>query len=187
MNLTPQQQQIVNSLMIPAPAGPGYTYQQAVQMVMQQQGQASPFGMQPQYMQPITPMQQMLTALFSPQVIGATQAPYNLQMQAANIGMHPQQLTSLINQATQQLSPALIHAVTRATTPSIASRGLATSPGMSQQMVAEALAPYQMDEQKLAADTVMGGMGLPFGVGSGLAGEYPGTLQNFANIMGAQP
>ena len=178
MNLTPQQQQIVNSLMIPAPAGPGYTYQQAVQMVMQQQGM-------PQPMQSITPMQQMLTALLGPQVIGATQAPYNLQMQAARTGMNPMQLTSLINQATQQLSPSLIHAVTRATTPSIASRGLATSPGMSQQMVAEGLAPYQMQEQQLAANTVMGGMQLPFGVGSGLAGEYPAELQKLAMIMGA--
>ena len=152
---------------------PGATYQTVISMIGPPPGQS------------ITPMQQMLTALLAPQVIGETQAPYNLQMQAARTGMNPAALTSLINQSTRQLSPELIHAVTRATTPSIASRGLATSPGMSQQMVAEALAPYQMDEQQLAANTVMGGMNLPFGVGSGLAGQYPSNLIDWASLMGA--
>jgi hypothetical protein len=151
-------------------------------MVMGQQQSPSPFGQQQQVS--LSPMQQILQALLAPSVIGSLQAPYNLQMQAANIGMNPAALTSRINQATRQLSPELIHSVTRATTPSIASRGLATSPGMSQQMIAEALAPYQLQEQQMGQQAVMGGMQLPFGVGSGLAGQYPESLVNLANVLG---
>jgi hypothetical protein len=170
----------------------GASYAQVVQMIGPPPSQ-SPFGGFGQTgganpMQTgggVNPMQQLLYALLGPTAIGATQAPYNLQMQAANIGMNPAALTSRINQATRQLSPELIHSVTRATTPSIASRGLATSPGMSQQMIAEALAPYQLKEQQMAQQTVMGGMQYPFNVGGGLAGQYPSSLIDYATLLGA--
>jgi hypothetical protein len=104
-------------------------------------------------------------------------------MKAARLGMNPAALASLINRTTRQLSPQLINSVTRATTPGIAERGLATSPGMSQQIIAEALAPYQLQEQQMAQTDVFQGMQIPFSVGSGVAGGYPSDLANYPDVL----
>jgi hypothetical protein len=132
---------------------------------------------------PPNPIQQILQSLFGGLALGAEKAPYDLQMKAARLGMNPAALSSLINRTTRQLSPQLIHSVTRATTPGIAERGLATSGGMSEQIIAEALAPYQLQEQQMAQNQVFQGMGYPFQVGSGIAGGYPSDLAQFPDVM----
>jgi len=136
----------------------------------------------------LDPLQQALIALVGPEAIRATKAPYDLQMQAARMGVNnPMAITAMINRATRQLSPQLIQSVTRGVTPNIAMRGLATSPGMSEQMVAEALAPYAQANQQMAQNQILAGLQAPYSVGSGLAGEYPSSMVDYATMIGARP
>jgi hypothetical protein len=130
-----------------------------------------------QYMWPLAQL------LGSSSEMGTTKPVFDMQMQAARLGMNPAALTSLINQNTRPLNQNLINSVTRATTPSIAKSGLATSPGMSEQIIAEALAPYQQREQQMAQQTVMGGMQIPFQVGAGLGSSYPQLMSQIPYEM----
>ena len=123
------------------------------------------------------------------QGINTLQQPWNLQMDAAKTGMNPALLNQRIQAMTKPLSHQLVQSVTRATTPGIAEAGLATSPGMSQQMIGEALAPYQLQEQQLGQQAAFQGMDMPFKVGSGAAGGYPSAgvdLVELMRMMGSQ-
>lgn len=126
---------------------------------------------------------QLLTLAGSAGQLGAEAGPFNLQMQAAETGMNPQAEAAGIGALTRPLSRQLVNAVSRATAPSIASRGLATSPGMSQFITSEALAPYALQEQQLAQNQYQFGQRQPFGVGSGVAGQYPADIANLGYLM----
>lgn len=173
-------QQMIISMIGPPPAAPsgspyGYGYGS---------GGGYPYSMGGG----LDPMQQMLMALLGPSAIRATKAPYDLQMQAAKMGVNnPEAIASMINRVTRQLSPQLVQSVTRNVMPSIAARGLATSGPMTEQIVGEALAPYQMQEQQMAQQQVLSGLQAPFSVGSGLAGQYPESLIDYGMMVGATP
>jgi len=117
------------------------------------------------------------------QGINAVKQPYQQEQQAANIGMNPGLLSARINALTKPLSSQLVKSVTRATTPGIAEAGLATSPGMSQQMIAEALAPYQLQEQQMGQNAAFQGLTLPGQVGAGAAGAYPSAGIDLVELM----
>jgi hypothetical protein len=125
----------------------------------------------------------LLMALAGRQGINAVQQPYQQQQQAANIGMNPALLTRRINALTQPMSQQLIKSVTRATNPGIAEAGLATSPGMSKQITAEALAPYELQEQQMGQNAAFEGLSLPGQVGTGAAGAYPSAGIDLVELM----
>src|ERR1700677_937075 len=81
-------------------------------------------------------LMQLLMGYEGTQAINTEKQPWNLQMDAAKTGMNPALLSQRIAALTKPLSTGLVKSVTRATTPGIAEAGLATSPGMSQQMIA---------------------------------------------------
>jgi len=98
------------------------------------------------------------------------------QLNAMNFAQNPAAMMGRIRAFEQPLSQNLIHSVMRDINPSIAARGLATSPGMTQQITAEALAPYEMQEQQQAIGLTGQGLRYPFELGSGAAGWLPSAL-----------
>lgn len=156
----------------------GATPQQAFQMLgppPSGQQQNTP-GVTPGNNGPVGDALAQLFSLFGTQQAGsAAKAPYNLQMQAANESMNPATMNARIGAFTKPLSNQLVGSIMRSTAPNIAARGLATSPGMSQQIDAEALAPYEMQEQQLGSRNAFESLQPSFQVGSELAGSYPET------------
>jgi hypothetical protein len=128
-------------------------------------------------------LQQLMMALGGGAALGATKGPFDLQMQAAQTGMNPQAQAQGIGALTKPLSQQLVRSVMSATSPNIAARGLATSPGMSQYITSQALAPYALQEQQLAQNQYQFGQRQPFGVGGGIAGEYPQALAELPYLM----
>jgi len=126
---------------------------------------------------------QLMTLLGAGGQLGAEGQVFGQQEQAAQTGLNPTAIAGGINQLTKPLSRQLINSVTRATAPGIAGRGLATSPGMSQEITAEALAPYELQEQSLAQNAFFQGQNQPFKVGSGVAGQYPADIANMGYLM----
>lgn len=116
---------------------------------------------------------QLLSVFGSSKATSATQAPYGLQMDAAEQSMNPATMNARIGAFTKPLSNQLVGSIMRSTAPNIAARGLATSPGMTQQIDAEALAPYEMQEQQLGSSNAFRSFEPSFQVGSGTAGSYP--------------
>jgi hypothetical protein len=98
------------------------------------------------------------------------------QLNAMNFAQNPAAMMERIRAFEQPLSQNLIHSVIRDINPNIAARGLATSPGMTQQITAEALAPYEMQEQQQGIGLTEQGLGYPFQLGSGAAGWLPNAL-----------
>ena len=83
----------------------------------------------------------------------------NYQKQLA--GMSPQQLSSMVNQATQPLSQGLTQNVGNSVQASLAQRGLAQAPGIYAGELSQSLAPYYQQNQQLALQAVMAKLGLP--------------------------
>jgi hypothetical protein len=126
---------------------------------------------------------QLMTLLGAGAATGIEGNVFGQQEQAAQTGLNPSAIGKGINQLTKKLSPTLINAITRDTAPSIVGRGLATSPGMSQEITAEALAPYQLQEQQLGQQAFVEGQNMPFKVGSGAAGGYPSDVAGLGYLM----
>lgn len=94
------------------------------------------------------------------------------QNQATNAELsylqNPAKLASAINATTQPLSTALTQDVGNQVQGYLAERGLATSPTIAAATEAQALAPYQLQEQQLAEQGILGTLN-PFSnrIGSG--------------------
>lgn len=161
----------------------GYTPQQMLQYAQQMaqisQQQQAPAGGGPQDLQ-----SQLASILGTQAGISSLSGPANLEKEAATTSMDPNQLNQRINQFTKPLSQNLIHSVTRATTPAIAERGLATAPGMSQQIVAEALAPYELQEQQQGEQLAQSSLEPAFQYGSGLGTTMAGQKEDLATLLG---
>lgn len=161
----------------------GYSQQQAMQYAQQMANMTSS-GQGQQGTSP-NDLQSNLASLFGTQAgISSLQGPYNLEKQAAETSMNPQLMNQRINAFTRNLSPALIHAVTRATTPAIAERGLGTSAAMSQQIIGEALAPYQLQEQQMGNQLAESTLQPAFAYGSGLGSVMAGQHEDLATLLG---
>ena len=167
---------------------PQQAWQQAQQMASQG-GLGTPGGLSPTGGAPggsggiMDFLYPLMMAYQGQKGISAVQKPFNQEQEAANIGMNPTLLMQRIKAMTQPLSQQLIKSVTRATTPEIAEAGLAQSPGMSQQITAEALAPYELQEQQMGQQAAFGGLSLPGQVGAGAAGAYPSAGIDLVELM----
>ena len=78
-----------------------------------------------------------------------------------NLMKNPAQLSTMVNNATQPLSSALVAALNNRVQGDLAQRGLAQAPGIFATSELQALAPYQVQEQQMAQDQVLAALGLP--------------------------
>jgi hypothetical protein len=164
----------------------GYPPQQAMAFAQQMASLSSSTPSNPQ-----DNLQQQLASIFGTQAgISGLQGPANMEKQIADISMNPQLLNQRINQFTRPLNQNLINSVTRATAPSIAERGLATAPGMSQQITAEALAPYEQQNQQMGTNLALQSFQpvqhYAEGLGTTLAGQQE-DLATLLGLLGSQP
>ena len=163
--------------------------QQFMQWIQQQQGGQQGqgqgvFGGQQGNGTMQDPMSALLTLINTPFALNALRTPYNMQMQAAQTAMNPNAMMARYGQFFRPLSKQLTNEVTEAAGPSIAARGMATSPGQVSRMLGEALAPDVMQEQNQAMNAAMGSMQMPFNIGSGVAGQYPSSLAGMGQSTG---
>jgi hypothetical protein len=168
----------------------GYPQQQALQYAQTiSQIAGTPSGGAPS--NPAENVQQQLASIFGTQAgISGLQGPANMEKQIADISMNPQLLNQRINQFTRPLNQNLINSVTRATAPSIAERGLATAPGMSQQITAEALAPYEQQNQQMGTNLALQSFQpvqqYAEGFGTGMAQKNE-DLATLLGLLGSNP
>jgi hypothetical protein len=73
----------------------------------------------------------------------------------------PQQLSAKVAAATQPLSQGLTSSVGNVVQGQVAERGLAESPGIYSEVLAQALAPYYQQNQQTALNEILAQMGLP--------------------------
>lgn len=92
------------------------------------------------------------------------------------IMQNPQLLAQMINKATAPLSQALVQNVTNGVQGNLATRGLATSPGIFASTESQALAPYVLQNQQQAEQAVLSSLGAP-------AGTF-GQPQNLTPLLG---
>ena len=78
-----------------------------------------------------------------------------------NLMKNPSQVSAMLNQATQPLSNALVQSVNNRVQGDMASRGLAQAPGIFAGAEAQALAPFQLQQQQNAQQQVMQMLGMP--------------------------
>ena len=152
---------------------------QLMQLLQQQQQQQGGMGGAMQ-----DPISALLTLFNTPFAMNALRTPYQMQLQAAKTAMDPGAMMARYGAFYRPLSRQLINEVTSAVGPSIAERGMSTSPGQISRMLGEALAPEVMQNQQQAMNAAMGTMQLPFNIGAGVAGEYPSSLAGMGTSTG---
>jgi len=86
--------------------------------------------------------------------------------------MKPEELAGLVSRAQQPLSQDLLQSVGNLVQADVAGRGLAESPGVFAATETQALAPYKIEQQKMALELVMKQLGLPI--------EYANAVINAA-------
>lgn len=78
-----------------------------------------------------------------------------------NAHLSPNQLATMVSQATQPLDRNLINAINNQVSGDMASRGLAEAPGIFAATEGQALAPFQQANQDRALQLIMEKLGLP--------------------------
>lgn len=73
----------------------------------------------------------------------------------------PEQLAGLVSRAQQPLGQDLLQTVGNTVQADMANRGLAESPGVFAATESQALAPYKIEQQRMALELVMKQLGLP--------------------------
>src|SRR6266850_5666559 len=86
--------------------------------------------------------------------------------------MKPEELAGLVSRAQQPLSQDLLQSVGNLVQADVAGRGLAESPGVFAATETQALAPYKIEQQKMALELVLKQLGLPI--------EYANAVINAA-------
>ena len=90
---------------------------------------------------------------------------------------HPEAVTNMVKGATQPLSTGLTAGVGNEVNASLAEQGLSQAPGIQSQVLAQALAPYYQNEQKMALEQVLGTIGMPLQALTAMQGmQNPMTL-----------
>jgi hypothetical protein len=74
---------------------------------------------------------------------------------------HPEAISNMVTAATKPLDTGLTKGVENIVNASLASQGLSQAPGIQSQVLAQALAPYQQQNQRLALNEVLAAIGLP--------------------------
>ena len=100
---------------------------------------------------------------------GVQQEAINRQKQLDQLASNPSQLAARIRALQQPLSQGLLSGVGNDVQGYLAERGLSQSPAIQTQILAQALGPYQLQEQQLAQNAVLA----PFEVGNNVP---PSTL-----------
>lgn len=131
------------------------------------------------------PLSALLTLGNLPFAMNAIKTPYQLQLKAAQTAMDPSAMMARYGQFYRPLSKQLINEVTEAAGPSIAARGMGTSPGQVSRMLGEALAPYEMQQQQQAMNAAMNTLSAPNNIGTNAGGDYLPTMFNMGQTMGA--
>lgn len=75
--------------------------------------------------------------------------------------MKPEELAGLVSRAEKPLDQDLLQSVGNLVQADVAGRGLAESPGVFAATESQALAPYKIEQQKMALELVMKQLGLP--------------------------
>lgn len=89
---------------------------------------------------------------------------------------HPEALANLEKQFEKPLSTGLTTGVGNIVQGQLAERGLNQAPGIYGEVLAQALAPFQMQEQQNAMQMAMKQLGLPAEILAGSQGGGPGNL-----------
>jgi len=145
--------------------------------------QAQPTTIDPSMLR-VSPGEMLMNLLWGSKAVDLEKGLYDTQLAQAKNNMNPAYVASRINQMTRQLSPQLINSVTRAIMPGVAMRGLATSGPMTQQAIAEALAPYAQQNQQLAEQAYFTGQQAIGAPGQGPAQLLPYEYGNIGRILG---
>lgn len=74
---------------------------------------------------------------------------------------HPEAINALVKQFQQPLSTGLVKGTENIVNASLAEQGLSQAPGIQSQVLAQALAPYQQNEQQMAITEALKAIGLP--------------------------
>lgn len=74
---------------------------------------------------------------------------------------HPEAVANLVAQDTKPLSSGLTSAVSNVVNANLAEQGLSQAPGIQTQVLSQALAPYQQQEQQFAIQEAFKSLGLP--------------------------
>lgn len=81
--------------------------------------------------------------------------------QAIYYSKNPGAINSLVNQFEKPLSSGLTSGVGNIVNASLAEQGLSQAPGIQSQVLSQALAPYQQNEQQMAIQEAFKAIGLP--------------------------
>jgi hypothetical protein len=87
--------------------------------------------------------------------------------------MTPEQLSAMVNKATQPLDTGLVSSINNMVQADMATRGLSQAPGIFAATEAQALAPYKLQEQQLALQLVLKQLGLPIEYANAIIGSLP--------------
>ena len=87
---------------------------------------------------------------------------------------HPEAINALVKQFQQPLSSDLTSGVGNIVNASLAEQGLSQAPGIQSQVLSQALAPYQQNEQQMAISEAFKALGLP-----------AEALQSIQGVMGS--
>jgi hypothetical protein len=74
---------------------------------------------------------------------------------------HPEAINSLVKQFDRPLETGLVKGTENIVNASLAEQGLSQAPGIQSQVLAQALAPYQQNEQQMAITEAFKALGLP--------------------------
>lgn len=86
----------------------------------------------------------------------------------------PEQLAGLVSRAEQPLGQDLVEGVTNQVQADMATRGLSQAPGIFAAEESQALAPYKLQQQRMALELVMKQLGLPIEYAQAILGATQG-------------
>lgn len=107
---------------------------------------------------------------------------YLKNSQNALTNLTPAQLSAKVSQAQQPLNSALVQGISNQVSGNLASQGLSEAPGIQASTLAQALAPYQQQNQQAALQLVMQQLGLPIEYAQALLRNSPGQ-SNLSPIL----
>ena len=108
-----------------------------------------------------------------------TQQMINYYKRMAALSNNPAALAAMIQQATQPLSGNLVQSVMNPVQAQLMERGLGTSPNIATGITSQALAPYELESQRMALEAVMSMLGLPVSAGRAVPSFKPTDTSSF--------
>lgn len=101
---------------------------------------------------------------------------------------HPEAINALVKQYERPLSAGLTKGTENIVNASLAEQGLSQAPGIQSQVLTQALAPYQQNEQQMAIAMAMKALGLPLDAINAISGmKDPNSLALLLKNILPQP